>query len=347
MQKSTAKKTNEHLENELKKMLNLGQGPVQVQGSNSSQRHPQDQGNQQNRQARQQNHHQQQHQQNHQQNNHQNPQHQQNHQQNRQQNQPNRQSQPSRPSQPNAQIQLNTRMNPAAPPPPQQSPSVLAQLFPQHQQTQNPGFDLNSFSQQMVRPPANPNQISNNAVNQLFNQTQGQNQHQNQNQQMFSPRQGQNFPQQAPQAPFQQNQFVDTNNQPMSAVRQPAGPPTLPNNHPSNQSFGFAKGQEQPPRNSQGFRGQGQRGSAQNVAQNQGRNSGHKPYQQLISNMQQPQQEQESTDQQQQQPQFSNPAVDNLFNTQSSGQNGQKGGKKFAPNFSATTPRSGRKGGKK
>jgi len=240
-------------------------------------------------------------------------------------------------------------MNPAAPPPAQQSPSVLAQLFPQHQQTQNPGFDLNSFSQQMVRPPANGNQqiSSNNAVNQLFNQTQGKTQGQTQgqthgqNQQMFSQRQGQNFPQQAPQAPFQQNQFVD-GNQPISAVRQPAGPPTLPNNHPSNQSFGFAKGQEQPapPRSSQGFRGQG-RGGAQNVAQEGGR----QPYQQLISNMQQPQQqEQESGEQQQQQPQFANPAVDNLFNQAGSG---QKGGKKFAPNFSATTPRSKRKGGKK
>merc|ERR1712071_511289 len=173
-------------------------------------------------------------------------------------------------------IQLNTRMNPAAPPPAQQSPSVLAQLFPQHQQTQNnTGFDLNSFSQQMVRPPANPNQqiSSNNTVNQLFNQTQGQTQG---NQHMFNQRQGQNFPQQAPQAPFQQNQFVDANNQPMSAVRQPAGPPTLPNNHPSNQSFGFAgsKGQEQP-RSSQGFRGQqGRGGSAQNVAQNVAQNEG-------------------------------------------------------------------------
>jgi hypothetical protein len=190
----------------------------------------------------------------------------------------------------------------------------------------------------MVRPPANGHQqiSSNNAVNQLFNQTQGQ------NQQMFSQRQGQNFPQQAPQAPFQQNQFID-GNQPISAVRQPAGPPTLPNNHPSNQSFGFAKGQEQPPapRSSQGFRGQGGRGSAQNVAQ-----EGRQPYQQLISNMQQPQQQQqEPAEQQQQQPQFANPAVDNLFNQAGSG--GQKGGKKFAPNFSATNPRSKRKGGKK
>jgi hypothetical protein len=329
MQKSGAKKTNEHLENELKKMLNVSQ-PVNVNaGSNSNAQ----------RQTRQ-----------------------------TQQNNPqqNRQHQHQRsPNGPNQNIQLNTTYLSAQQAQQQQaqaqqqSPSVLAQLFPNQQPNfsqssnsmQNSAFDLQSFSQQMVRPPlTNANQISNNAVNQLFNQ--------NNNQQMFSPRQGQNFPQQAPQAQFVQNSSQFDANMPMSHVRQPVGPPGLPENHPSNQSFGFAKMQQNDEKsrvNHNGFRGSqsrqnhGHNQAGQSRAENHGgfqhngnnQNPQNNQYQQLISNMQEPMQQQQQNNQQ---PQFANPAIDNLFNMQN---NPQKGGKKFAPNFSATTPRSGRKGGRK
>ena len=135
------------------------------------------------------------------------------------------------------------------------------------------------------------------------------------------------------------------------------GPPSLPTNHPSNQSFGFSKvkGNDQQPqgftnrnRANSGNSGQFQQNqfyNQRNQQQNQPRNhqpqqsynqqQNQQPYQQFVQNMNQ-------GSQPPQQSQFSNPVVDNLFNQQQRSNN-----KKFAPNFGATTPRTGRKGGRK
>merc|ERR1711976_769955 len=73
------------------------------------------------------------------------------------------------------------------------------------------------------------------------------------------------------------------------------------------------------------------------------------PYQQFVNNMQgnNPANQQQQPMQQQQPQQFANPAIDHLFNMQNSQNNNNHhrgGNKKFAPNFSASTSRSGRKG---